>query len=171
MGFAPKGQSRKCAAYNASFVHGAKNVIAFLQHPAVANVRLYCSNVLFRLFPHIAHSLLAESQTEIWKGHLPWLPFSGAAVNGLDGHCGCFPHRDTRDFSGGLCTVFVFGNFDADTGEGTLCLSDSIDIEICTRPGDLTFFLSSVIAHWNTPLSPGSQRELLVMFLHASYLC
>ena len=168
MGSAPQGQSGKCASWNAAFYKDAEKAIAFLDHEAVKNVHSYCVNVLSRTFPHIFTSLLSESQSSVWEGSFPWQPFSGIAINGLSSTTATNPHRDISDLTGGLCLVLVFGDFDAESGEGALRLGDGVNVEIRARPGDLMIFPSGVLPHWNRPMKSGRQRGSLALFLHAS---
>ena len=62
----------------------------------------------------------------------------------------------------GVCAIYVLGDFDWTTG-GHLVLHD-LGLFLELAPGDLAFFPSASITHYNLPLQPDDTRESLVFY-------
>ncbi|PWZ03602.1 hypothetical protein BCV70DRAFT_220452 [Testicularia cyperi] len=168
-GAKPPESKRKEAAFNAQYNNNLDSCQAFLQNPAVENIRKYCNQRFRKSFPFLHQRYLLESKKDFWlqAGAFCWVPFASLAVNLPSSNTVSQPHRDKGDFSGGLCGVFCFGNFPE--GEAALRLGE-LQVEVHMKPGDFILFPSSLITHWNTPMGQQYTRGVLVMFTDASVL-
>jgi len=62
----------------------------------------------------------------------------------------------------GVCGIYVLGDFDWTAG-GHLVLHD-LGLFLELAPGDLAFFPSASITHYNLPIQPDDTRESLVFY-------
>ncbi|RPA78531.1 hypothetical protein BJ508DRAFT_329155 [Ascobolus immersus RN42] len=69
-------------------------------------------------------------------------------------------HRDLGDTPEGICAVFAWGDFE----EGGDVVIDELEMVIPLQPGQLIFFRSFLLTHWNLPVPKGSTRNSFVLF-------
>lgn len=93
-------------------------------------------------------------------GICPGSPFGSLTIN--LGKTVTRPHRDHLNLVTGLCAIYVLGDFDWTSG-GHLVLHD-LGLLLELSPGDLAFFPSASITHYNLPIKPEATRESLVFY-------
>lgn len=126
-----------------------------------------CFAVCFETwFPRLARLYtLNQRRLAIKDGLLnaffPGCPFAAASLN-LAPQVIAISHLDNQNLVNGVCGIFAFGKFDPTKSAQLVLDEPRLIIEL--GPGDLLFFPSAAIHHWNLPMAPDERRKSLIMY-------
>ncbi|TCD64619.1 hypothetical protein EIP91_003853 [Steccherinum ochraceum] len=146
--------------------HNRKLFETFAESPAVQAIVKHIVVCLDTWFPRLARLYTLNQRRVAAKDSLvnaffPGCPFAAASLN-LAEQVIAISHLDNQNLVFGVCAIFALGCFNPQTSAQLVLEEPRLIIEL--GPGDLIFFPSATIHHWNMPMASHEKRKSFIMY-------